>query len=79
MKHLKSNKIFPPLFQLIKLNNTIMQTSSLDIVCAAEEEEFFFTDTNNPVPCGEPVGLDVDQGDSVALVLFSNIYWNPNY
>ena len=51
-----------------------MQTSSLDIVCAAEEEEFFFTDTNNPVPCGEPVGLD-----SVALVLFSNIYWNPNY
>jgi hypothetical protein len=56
-----------------------MKTSSLDIVYAAEEEEFFFTDTNSAVPCGEPVGLDVDQGNSVALVLFSNIYWNPNY
>jgi len=56
-----------------------MKTSSLDIVCAAEEEEFFFTDTNSAVPCGEPVGLDVDQGDSIALVLFSNIYWSPNY
>lgn len=56
-----------------------MQTSSLDIVCAAEEEEFFFTNTNSAVPEGEPIGLDVDQGDSVELVLFSNIYWNPNY
>ena len=79
MKHLKSNKISPPLFELIKLNNSIMKTSSLDIVCAAEEEEFFFTDTNSAVPEGEPVGVDVDQGDFIALVLFSNIYWNPNY
>lgn len=78
MNHLKSNKISPPLFNT-NPNNITMQTSSLDIVCAAEEEEFFFTDTNSAVPCGEPVGLDVDQGDSIALVLFSNIYWNPNY
>jgi len=78
MKHLKSNKIFPPLFNN-NLNNTIMQTSSLDIVCAAEEEEFFYEKTNSPVPFGEPIGLDVDRGDSVELVLFSNIYWNPNY
>ena len=79
MNHLKSNKVSPPLFKIIKINKTIMKTSSLDIVCAAEEEEFFFADTNSAVPCGEPVGLDVDQGNSVALVLFSNIYWNPNY
>ena len=78
MKHLKSNKIFPPLFNN-NLNNIIMQTSSLDIVCAAEEEEFFYEKTNSPVPFGEPIGLDVDRGDSVELVLFSNIYWNPNY
>ena len=79
MKHLKSNKIFPPLFKLIKLNNTIMQTSSLDIVCASEDKEFFYEGSNEVVPCGEPVGLDIDQGDSIALVLFSDIYWNPNY
>ena len=56
-----------------------MKTSSLDIVCAAEEAEFFYKDTNEAVPYGEPVGLDVDHEATVELVLFSNIYWNPNY
>jgi len=53
--------------------------SSLDLVSAGEEEEFFYEGSNESVPAGEPVGMDVDQGDSVELVLFSNIYWRPNY
>ena len=56
-----------------------MHTSSLDIVCASEDEEFFYEATNQAVPEGEPVGIDVDHGDSIKLVLFSNIYWNPQY
>ena len=78
MKHLKSNKISPRPFNT-NPNNTIMHTSSLDIVCASEDEEFFYEATNQAVPEGEPVGIDVDHGDSIKLVLFSNVYWNPNY
>ena len=53
--------------------------SSFDIMCAGEWEEFFYTDNDEVVPEGEPVGLDIDTEDGVDLVLFSNIYWNPQY
>lgn len=56
-----------------------MKTSSLDIVCATEFEEFYYEDTDGVVPEGEPVGLDVETPDGVELVLFSNVYWNPQY
>ena len=52
---------------------------SMDIMCATEYEEFFYEDTNEVVPEGEPIGIDVDTEDGVELVLFSNIYWNPQY
>jgi hypothetical protein len=53
--------------------------SSMDIVCASVEEEFFYEDSNQPVETGEPIGFDMEVGDEVELVLFSNIFWNPNY
>ena len=56
-----------------------MNTSSFDIMCATEFEEFFYEDTNDVVPEGEPVGLDVETDEGVELVLFSNIYWSPQY
>lgn len=56
-----------------------MNTSSFDIVCATEFEEFYYDDTDQVVPEGEPVGLDVDTSEGVELVLFSNIYWSPQY
>lgn len=34
-------------------------TCSTDVVCASEEEEFFYKDTDMLVPYGEPVGIDV--------------------
>tara|TARA_R100000008_G_scaffold69312_2_gene46662 strand:+ start:541 stop:768 length:228 start_codon:yes stop_codon:yes gene_type:complete len=58
---------------------TTMKTSSFDIVCATEFEEFYYDDTDEVVPEGEPVGLDVDTSEGVELVLFSNIYWSPQY
>ena len=56
-----------------------MNTSSFDIMCATEFEEFFYEDTNEVVLEGEPVGLDVETDEGVELVLFSNIYWSPQY
>ena len=56
-----------------------MNTSSFDIMCATEFEEFFYEDTDEVVPEGEPVGLDVETHEGVELVLFNNIYWSPQY
>lgn len=33
--------------------------SSQDVVYASEEEEFFYEGTDEPVPYGEPIGMDV--------------------
>lgn len=51
---------------------------TLDIVCASDAEEFFYKDTDEPVQEGDPVGLDIEKEFVVELVLFSNIYWNPD-
>lgn len=56
-----------------------MNTSSFDIMCATEFPEFFYEDTDEAVPEGEPVGLDIDTAEGVELVLFSNVYWSPQY
>ena len=57
----------------------MLNTDSLDIMCATEEEEFFYKDTDEPVLEGDPVGLDIENGNEVELVLFANIYWNPEF
>jgi len=56
-----------------------MNATSFDIMCAGEWDEFFYEDTHTAVPEGEPVGLDVETDEGVELVLFSNIYWSPQY
>jgi hypothetical protein len=59
--------------------DVIVNTSTLDILCASNEEEFYYEGNGEPVPEGETVGIDVNSGEGVELVLFSNIYWQPNY
>ena len=56
----------------------MLNIDTLDIMCATEVEEFFYKDTDEPVMEGDPIGLDVDSENGVELVLFSNIYWNPD-
>lgn len=56
----------------------IMKTSSLDILCATDEEEFYYEGSDELVPEGEPVGVDIDLGKDMELVLFSNIYWQQS-
>lgn len=47
-----------------------------EIICASDIEEFFYQETNEGVPEGDAVGIEVEDEDSVDLVLFSNIYWS---
>tara|TARA_R110000744_G_scaffold193597_2_gene312466 strand:+ start:298 stop:510 length:213 start_codon:yes stop_codon:yes gene_type:complete len=60
-----------------KPNN--LKISSLDIVCASDFEEFYYTHNDEPVPEGEPVGIDFDTPDGVHLNLFDDVYWSPSY
>ena len=54
-----------------------MSLSSIDIMCASDLEEFFYTKTNEVVPEGEPIGFDMENEDGVELVLFSDVSWKP--
>jgi len=49
-----------------------------ELVYASNFEEFFYTDHQIPVSEGQPIGVDVEIGDEVHLILFDDIYWNPN-
>lgn len=54
-----------------------IKPNKVDVVYAGEEEEFFYKSSNLVVSCGDEIGVDVEQGDLVHLVLFDNIYWKP--
>jgi|TARA_B110000495_G_scaffold195739_1_gene203660 hypothetical protein len=54
----------------------MLNIDSIDIMFATEEEEFFYKDTDEAVAEGDPVGLDIEVGNEVELMLFANIYWN---
>ena len=84
MKHLRTNNLTRPPFNKFAIpqatnKDIIMKLSSLDIICASDHEEFFYKNNNETVPEGEPVGVDIDTDEEVELVLFSNIYWNPQH
>jgi hypothetical protein len=45
------------------------------IACASDAEEFFYEGSDEVVPEGDAVGIEIENENSVDLVLFSNIYW----
>lgn len=53
----------------------VKNINNWQITCASEVEEFFYQDTNKAVCEGDAVGIEIEEGNSVDLVLFSNIYW----
>jgi|TARA_B110001454_G_scaffold218603_1_gene247100 hypothetical protein len=53
--------------------------SSEDLMYATEHVEFFYKDTDAAVKEGDPIGFDMDMGEGVELILFDNIYWDPQY
>jgi hypothetical protein len=56
-----------------------MNSNLINLICASEEEEFFYEDSDLPVNEGDPIGIDFDNGDKVDLILFKGIYWKPQY
>lgn len=44
------------------------------IIYATEYEEFFYEEDDMPVPEGQPIGVEVDLGDSVELLLLEGLY-----
>ena len=52
---------------------------SFELMFATEFEEFYYENTDEVVPEGEPIGVVIDTENGIELVLFSNIYWNPQY
>ncbi len=54
-------------------------TKVLDLICSSEIEEFFYKEDDIAVSEGEPVGVDIDEGDEVKFILFDHIYWRPNH
>ena len=61
------------------LSTTMKMPQEFEIIYAGEDYEFFFEDSDEPVPAGQAIGLDIDKGDEVELVLFDNIYWAPSW
>lgn len=57
-------------------NKQISNMNNWQVVCASDEEEFFYEETNEVVEQGDAVGVEIDRGKSIDLVLFSNIYWS---
>jgi hypothetical protein len=53
-------------------------TKVLDLICSSEIEEFFYKEDDIAVSEGQPVGVDIDQGDEVKFILFDHIYWSLN-
>jgi len=45
------------------------------VTCASDAEEFFYEGSDEVVPEGDAVGIEIENANSVDLVLFSNIYW----
>ncbi len=48
---------------------------SCQLVNAPPEQEFYYSDSDLPVEEGDPVGVDLEVGDVVKLILFDGIYW----
>ena len=52
-----------------------MSNHNISIVLAGPEEEFFYKEDDLAVPEGNVVGVEIDIGDEVELVLLEDIYW----
>lgn len=60
-----------------------------ELVYASDFEEFFYTDSDDPVSEHTPVGVDIainhvgnldePPHTEVKFELFDNIYWNPKF
>jgi hypothetical protein len=60
----------------MKDKQIINKINNWEVICASEVEEFFYEESDDAVPEGDVVGIEVNNSKSSELVLFSNIYWS---
>lgn len=53
--------------------------NKLEVVLASDYEEFFYKDSDEAVPEGDPVGVDCTNNNTVDLYLFNGIYHEFKY
>ncbi len=53
-----------------------LNMTSLDVICADEDDFFYYEGSEEQVPEGEPVGIEFDEGNEMVIKLFSNIYFS---
>jgi hypothetical protein len=65
-------------------NRKIQWSRSDQVMYASSTEEFYYVKSDEPVPEGEAIGMDVEILDKpdrkdgrVDLILFEDIYWSP--
>lgn len=51
----------------------------LELVLATDYEEFYYEDTGEAVPEGEPIGVDCMGDEKMNLYLLNNIYHQFKY
>lgn len=50
-----------------------------ELILASDYEEFYFENTDEPVPDGHPVGVEENKGTSIDFILFNDIYHQFKY
>jgi hypothetical protein len=65
-------------------NRKIQWTRSDQVMYATDIEEFYYIGSDEPVPEGAAIGMDIEildkprrQDGKVDLILFEDIYWSP--
>lgn len=51
----------------------------IELVLASDYEEFYFENSHEVVPEGDPVGINIDEGGSIKLCLFDDVYHQFKY
>tara|TARA_B100002019_G_scaffold106695_1_gene91699 strand:+ start:38279 stop:38476 length:198 start_codon:yes stop_codon:yes gene_type:complete len=54
----------------------MLNINSFNLVHASEVEEFFYEKNDEAVEEGEVVGIEIENEDTVDIVLFSDIYFS---
>ena len=49
-----------------------------ELIYSSDFPEFYYEDSDVPVSEGNLVGVELDMNDTVELILFDDIYWDPS-
>ena len=65
-----------PVHPMSQFKAFMLNINSFNLVHASEIEEFFYEKNEEAVEEGEVVGIEIENEDTVDIVLFSDIYFS---